>query len=90
MKMLLSVACMAKIVLMGTTTIRLGDEDGQILDTLAPEFGGKSGAVRHALRLLAADRQRRDALNAFLEAWNTEAGPLDEDAVAAMAKRYGL
>ena len=29
-------------------------------------------------------------LNAFLEAWNTEAGPLDEDAVAAMAKRYGL
>ena len=60
------------------------------LDTLAPEFGGKSGAVRHALRLLAADRQRRDALNAFLEAWNAEAGPLDEDAVAAMAKRYGL
>ena len=25
-----------------------------------------------------------------LEAWNAEAGPLDEDAVAAMAKRYGL
>ena len=46
--------------------------------------------MRHALRPLAADRQRRDALNAFLEAWNAEAGPLDEDAVAAMAKRYGL
>ena len=46
--------------------------------------------MRHALRLLAADRQRRDAPNAFLEAWNAEAGPLDEDAVAAMAKRYGL
>ena len=50
----------------------------------------ESSAIRLALRLLAADRQRRDALNAFLEAWNAEAGPLDEDAVAAMTKRYGL
>ena len=42
-------------------------------------------------RLLAADRQRDGgALNAFQEAWKAEAGPLDEDAVAAMAKRYGL
>ena len=34
--------------------------------------------------------ERRGALNAFQEAWKAEAGPLDEDAVAAMAKRYGL
>ena len=90
MKMLLYVASMARVALMGTMTVRLDDEDGQLLDRLAPEFGGKSSAIRHALRLLAADRKRRDALNAFLEAWNAEAGPLDEDAVAAMAKRYGL
>ena len=75
---------------MGTTTVRLDDEDGQLFDTLAPEFGGKSGAVRHALRLFAAERRRKEALSAFLEAWNAEAGPLDEEAVAAMAKRYGL
>ena len=53
---------------MGTMTVRLDDEGGQLLDRLAPEFGGKSSAIRLALRLLAADRQRRDALNAFLEA----------------------
>ena len=34
--------------------------------------------------------ERRGAPNAFQEAWKAEAGPLDEDAVAAMAKRYGL
>ena len=75
---------------MSTTTVRLSGEDEQLLDMLAPEFGGRSGAIRHAVRLLAADRQRREAFNAFLEAWNAEDGPPDEDAVAAMAKRYGL
>ena len=75
---------------MSTTTVRLDAEDGQILDRLAPEIGGRSGAIRVALRFLAADRERRDALRSFVEAWNAEAGPLDEDAVAAMAARYGL
>ena len=90
MKILLSVACIPRVVLMGTTTVRLDGEDEQFLETLASEFGGRDGAIRHALRLLAADRQRKEALNAFLEAWNAEAGPLDEEAVAAMARRFGL
>lgn len=75
---------------MGTTIIRLDAEDKRILDKLTPEFGSRSNAIRHALRMLAADRERREALNSFLEAWDAEAGPLDEDEVAAMAQRYGL
>jgi predicted transcriptional regulator len=75
---------------MSTTTVRLNDDDEQILDKLAPEFGGRSGAIRRALRYLAADVDRRDALDSFLESWNADAGPVDEQAVAAMAQRYGL
>ncbi len=75
---------------MGRARVRLDDEDGQILDRLAPESGGRSGAIRQALRFLAADRERRDALSNFVEAWNAEASPFDEDTVAAMAQRYGL
>lgn len=75
---------------MSTTTVRLNAEDREILDELAPRFGGKSNAIRHALRSLAADRRRHLALESFLDGWNAEAGPLDEEAVAAMARRYGL
>ena len=75
---------------MGTTTVRLDDEYEQILDKLAQEFGGRSSAIRQALRFFAADRERRAALSAFVEAWSIEAGPIDEDAVAAVAERYGL
>ncbi|MGI8575337.1 MAG: hypothetical protein ACR2MA_08335 [Egibacteraceae bacterium] len=75
---------------MSTTTVRLDTDDERILDKLAPEFGGRSGAIRQALRLLAGEIERRDALDAFLQAWNAEAGPVDERDVAAMADRYGL
>jgi predicted transcriptional regulator len=73
-----------------TTTVRLDDDDERLLDQLAAELGGRSTAIREALRHLAADRARRDALGAFLEAWNDEAGPVHEDTIAAMAQRYGL
>ena len=73
-----------------TTTVRLSTEDKQILDKLAPLFGGKSNAIRHALRSLASDRERHLALESFLDDWETEAGPMDEASVAAMARRYGL
>ncbi len=73
---------------MSTTTVRLDDEDEALLDMLAPEYGGRSSAIRQALRTLAADRKRRNALNAFLAEWDTEEGPIDEEAVAAMAERY--
>ncbi len=75
---------------MSTTTVRLDDDDERILDRLAPEFGGRSDVIRRALRDLAADVDRWDALGSFLESWNAEAGPVDEQAVAAMAERYGL
>ena len=72
------------------TTVRLNAEDEQLLDRLAPLFGGKSNAIRQALRSLAAQMERRLSLESFLEGWEAEAGPVDEEAVAAMARRYGL
>ncbi len=74
---------------MGTTIVRLNAEDKKTLDRLAPKFGGRSDAIRHAIRLLAADIERRDALTSFLDEWDKEAGPPDEDAIDAMATRYG-
>ena len=75
---------------MSTTTVRLDDEDEAILDMLAPEYGGRSSAIRQALRNLAADRKRQSALQSFLADWDTEAGPVDDEAVAAMADKFGL
>ncbi len=75
---------------MGTTTVRLDEEDEALLDLLAPEYGGRSSALRQALRNLAADRRRTDALGSFLAAWEAEDGPIDDDDVARMADRYGL
>lgn len=66
------------------------DEVERILLKLAPKFGGRSGAIRQALHNLEAERDRRDALKSFVDEWNAEAGFVDEDAVAAMAERYGL
>ena len=75
---------------MSTTTVRLNADDNEILDGLAVTFGSRSNAIRQALRSLAADRRRHLALESFLDDWNAEAGPVDEEAVAAMARRYGL
>ena len=75
---------------MSTTTVRLDDEDEALLDMLAPEYGGRSSAIRQALRNLAADRRRQDALRSFLAEWDGEAGPIDDDDIAAMSDRYGL
>ncbi len=75
---------------MSTTTVRLDDEDEALLDMLAPEYGGRSSAIRQALRHLAADRKRQNALRSFLAEWDAEQGPIDDDDVATMAERYGL
>ena len=75
---------------MSTTTVRLDDEDEALLDMLAPEYGGRSSVIRQALRNLAADRKRQNALRSFLDRWDTEEGPVDEKDVDAMADRYGL
>ncbi len=75
---------------MSTTTVRLDDEDEAILDMLAPEYGGRSSAIRQALRNLAADRKRQSALRSFLAEWDTEAGPINDGDVDAMAEKFGL
>ncbi len=75
---------------MSTTTVRLNEEDEALLDMLAPEYGGRSSVIRQALRNLAADRRRQDALRSFLAEWDTETGPIDEEAIAAIADRYSL
>ena len=75
---------------MSTTTVRLDDEDEALLDMLAPEYGGRSSAIRQALRNLAADRRRQDALRTFLADWDAHEGPIDDEDIAAMADRYGL
>ena len=75
---------------MSTTTVRLDAEDEALLDMLASDYGGRSGAIRHALRNLAADRKRQDALRSFLAEWDAEESPIDEGDIAAIAERFKL
>lgn len=75
---------------MATTTVRLDADDERMLDRLAPAFGGRSNAIRQALRQLSAEVDRQQVLEQFLADWQRSAGPVDEDAVAALAERYGL
>ncbi|MCY4371833.1 MAG: hypothetical protein OXF41_20985 [bacterium] len=53
---------------MSTTTVRLNADDKETLDGLAPLFGSRLAAIRHARRSLAADRRRHLALESFLYA----------------------
>lgn len=73
-----------------TTTVRLDDEEEALLDLIAPDYGGRSGAIRAAVRSLAEERRRREALRAFVDEWDAESGPVDETEVEAMAERFGL
>jgi predicted transcriptional regulator len=75
---------------MATTTVRLDPEEEHALDELAEIHGGRSNALRVGLRLLAAETQRHAALADLLSDWEHEAGPVDDDAVAAMTDRYSL
>lgn len=71
-----------------TATVRLNDEERALLDELAAEFGGRSGAIKHGLCMLAQERDRRRAMSAFVDAWSAESGPPDPEGVAAMRKRF--
>jgi Arc/MetJ-type ribon-helix-helix transcriptional regulator len=75
---------------MATTTVRLSPEEEEALDRLAQRYGGRSGAIRHAVRRLAAEQARQDALQQALDEWEAERGPVDEEAVAAAIRRFGL
>ncbi|WP_420625584.1 hypothetical protein [Candidatus Poriferisodalis sp.] len=70
--------------------VRLKTEDQQLLERLAPEFGGKTATVREALQRFAADHDRKEAFDAFLKAWDEEDGPLSDEEISAVARRCGL
>lgn len=72
----------------GTTTIRLSDEDRRLLAQLVPEYGDQSSVIRHGIRRLAEEQRQRSELRSLLRDWEAESGPVDEDAVAEMARRY--
>ncbi|WP_419947121.1 hypothetical protein [Candidatus Poriferisodalis sp.] len=72
----------------GTTTVRLDDEDQALLDEIAPDFGGRSAAIKQGIAMLADEHRRRRALEAFMEEWSAESGPPDPDGVAAMSERF--
>ena len=71
-----------------TTTVRLDDEERALLDEIAPEFGGRSAAIKQGIAMLADEHRRRRALEAFMEEWSAESGPPDPDGVAAMSERF--
>lgn len=73
-----------------TTTVRLSEEEEALLDELAAEHGGRSGAIRYAVKRLGEEQARRSALAEALAEWETERGPVDDDAVAAAIERFGL
>ena len=75
---------------MSTTTVRLDEHDEHILDELAPAYGGRSNAIRQALRRLSAEVDRQQSLEDFLTDWQRTEGPVDEAAVDAIARRFGL
>lgn len=71
-----------------TTTIRLSDEDRRLLDQLVPEYGDQSSVIRQGIRRLAEEQRQRQELQALLRDWEAESGPVDEEMVAEMARRY--
>ena len=71
-----------------TTTIRLSDENRLLLAELVPDVGDQSHVIRHGIRLVAQERRLRETLNEVLAAWTPEPGPLDEDEVESMRRRY--
>lgn len=75
---------------MATTTVRLDPDEERILDELAEIHGGRSNALRQGLRMLATTTRQQAALAELLRDWEAEVGPVDDEALAVMAKRYDL
>ena len=71
-----------------TTTVRLSEEERELLSELACEYGSQTGAIRRGLLLLARESGQRKALREFLREWAEEAGPPEPEDVAAMRGRY--
>jgi len=71
-----------------TTTVRLSEEERELLSELAGEYGSQTGAIRRGLLLLARESSQRQAMREFLRGGAEEAGPPDPEDVAAMRGRY--
>ena len=71
-----------------TTTVRLSDDERELLSELAEEYGSQTGAIREGLLLLARENNRRKALREFLREWADEEGLPDPEDVAAMRSRF--
>ena len=71
-----------------TTTIRLSDEDRRLLAQLVSEYGDQSNVIRQGIRRLAEEQRQRQELRALLRDWEAESGPVDEEMVAEMSRRY--
>ncbi len=71
-----------------TTTIRLSDEDRRLLALLVPEYGDQSSVIRHGIRRLAEEQRQQQELRTLLRDWEAESGPVDEEMVAEMTRRY--
>jgi predicted transcriptional regulator len=75
---------------MATITVRLDDDDEELLDAIAATYGSRSTAIREAIRSLSGQVERDRAIDEALATWEAEAGPVDEDEVAAIIDRYHL
>ena len=75
---------------MATTTVRLDEQEEATLDELARIHGGRSNALREGLRLLAETTRQRKELSDLLADWQETDGPVSDEAVAAVAKRFDL
>lgn len=71
-----------------TTTVRLSEQERELLAELAGEHGSQTAAIRRGLLLLARESGRRRALREFLREWAEEAGPPEPEDVATMRGRY--
>ena len=75
---------------MATTTVRLDSDEERILDALAARYGGRSNAIRQAIRLLSARVERQRILTEFLDEWDAESGIVPDDVAEALAAHYDL
>jgi Arc/MetJ-type ribon-helix-helix transcriptional regulator len=71
-------------------SLRLDPAEEAELDRLAVLFGGRSEALREALRRLAAEERRRAAFRGFVAEWGAEHGGAPQDEIDAEIRRLGL
>lgn len=69
-------------------TVRLSDDERDMLDQIAAECGGRSSALKQGLLLLVAERRRQHELAQFVDEWEAQSGPADPDGVASMIERF--